>query len=82
MGVPRLARADFRAGIFLVGLMLIYGLVIDVIGRPPLSQLQVSLGNFAALSFYAGVLTACAFALLCMVRPSTVHSSRRARSGC
>ena len=68
-GMARLARADLRAGAFLVGLILIYGLVIDLIGRPLLGQLQVSLGNFAALSFYSGVLTACAFALLCMVRP-------------
>ena len=68
-GVPRLARADVRAGICLVGLMVIYGLVVDRIGRPVLGQLEVSLGNFAALSFYSGTLASCAFALLCIVRP-------------
>jgi hypothetical protein len=64
-----LSPLDLRNGVALIGLMLVYGLAIDLLGKPPIGQLLVSLGNFAALSFYAGILVACGFALLCVIQP-------------
>ena len=49
--------------------MLAYGVVINRLAHPSLSQLLVSLRNFAALSLYSGLLAACAFALVCLARP-------------
>ncbi len=68
-GAPRLAWTDVRAGAVLIALLAIYGIVTCGIGRLPFQELVVSLGNFAALSFYAGLLSTCLFALLCLVRP-------------
>lgn len=67
---PRaLSARDVRNGLGLVGLMLVYGVIVDLLGAPPTDELLVSLGNFASLSCYSGALAACAFALLCIVRP-------------
>jgi hypothetical protein len=68
-GAQTLSRVDVRTGFGLVGLLLAYGLVIDRLAHPSLAQLMVSLGNFGALSLYSGLLVACAFMLLCLVRP-------------
>ena len=67
--VPGLSPADVRAGMALVGLIVAYGILMVRIGRPPIQQLLLSIGNFAALSLYSALLAGCAFALLCMVQP-------------
>jgi hypothetical protein len=63
------AAADLRSGVGLIGLLLVYAMVVDRLGRPPVRQLLVSLGNFGALSFYSMLLAASAFALLCTAMP-------------
>src|SRR5689334_24380102 len=66
---PRLAHADVRSGFGLVGLIFVYAVIIDLLGRPRPQQLLITIGNFAGLSLYAGILVASMFALLCLIRP-------------
>jgi hypothetical protein len=66
----RFTSVDVRNGAALVMIILVYGTVMEAISRAPLGELAMHLGNFTALSFYSGLLLACAYAVYCLVRPA------------
>ena len=70
--LARVAPTDLRSGMALISLILIYGVVMEGVSRAPLGGLAVHVANFVGLSFYSGLLVACAYALLCLIHPAAL----------
>jgi hypothetical protein len=66
----RITREDVRCASALVLILLAYGTLMAAISGVQLSELAIHLGNFAALSFYSGMLVATAYAVACLLRPA------------
>src|SRR5690242_21056163 len=61
---------DVRSGSALLGLVILYGLVMESLGQPPEEGLAKLLTDYAGLSFYSCLLIGCGYAALCLVRPA------------
>jgi PAP2 superfamily len=64
------APEDLWSAAALLSLVTLYGAVMEAVSHAPFGELAVHIANFAALSFYSGLLVAAAFALFCLGRPT------------
>jgi hypothetical protein len=60
---------DVRSGSALLGLVLVYGLVMEFMGQPPKEGLAKLLTDYSGLSFYSCLLVGCGYAAACLLWP-------------
>src|SRR5689334_19360531 len=68
---------DVRSGSALLGLVVLYGLIMEFIGRAPTDGLAKLLTDYSGLSFYSCLLVGCAYAAGCVVWPSLRRDAGR-----
>lgn len=76
-GLAGVTRSDVRSACVLLAVLLLYGAAVTAISGVPLNELASHIADFAALSFYSGILVACAFAVACLLRPAMRHDIGR-----